>query len=75
MDYLATTPTDRRVLDAMLPYFCESFGNASSATHSFGQKGSMAVAQARRQVAALLLHHRAEAETARHTHAPLPIGA
>ena len=54
MDYLATTPTDRRVLDAMLPYFCESFGNASSATHSFGQKGSMAVAQARRQVAALL---------------------
>ena len=54
MDYLATTPVDRRVLDAMLPHFCESFGNASSATHSFGQKAAMAVAQARRQVAALL---------------------
>ena len=54
MDYLATTPVDRRVLDAMLPYFCESFGNASSATHSFGQKAAMAIAQARRQVAALL---------------------
>ena len=54
MDYLATTPVDRRVLDAMLPHFCESFGNASSATHSFGQKAAMAVALARRQVAALL---------------------
>ena len=54
MDYLATTPVDRRVLDAMLPHFCESFGNASSATHGFGQKAAMAVAQARRQVAALL---------------------
>ena len=39
---------------AMLPHFCESFGNASSATHSFGQKAAMAVAQARRQVASLL---------------------
>jgi len=54
MDYLATTPVDRRVLDAMLPHFCESFGNSSGATHSFGWKAAMAVAQARRQVAALL---------------------
>ena len=54
MDYLATTPVDRRGLNSMLPYFCESFGNASSATHCFGHKAAMAVAQARRQVAALL---------------------
>lgn len=54
MDYLATTPVDRRVLDAMIPYFCESFGNASSATHGFGHQAAMAVAQARRQIAALL---------------------
>ncbi len=54
MDYLATTPVDRRVLDAMLPYFCEQFGNASSATHALGNDAAMAVAQARRQVAALL---------------------
>ena len=54
MDYLATTPVDRRVLDCMLPHFCESYGNASSATHSFGQKAAMSVAQARQQVASLL---------------------
>lgn len=54
MDYLATTPVDRRVLDAMLPYFCEQFGNASSATHALGNEAAIAVAQARRQVAAIL---------------------
>ena len=54
MDHLATTPVDRRVLDAMLPYFCDAFGNASSATHSFGNEAAIAVAHARRQVALLL---------------------
>ncbi len=54
MDNLATTPVDRRVLDAMLPYFSEQFGNASSATHALGNDAAIAVAQARCQVAALL---------------------
>ena len=36
MDCHATTPVDPRVLETMLPFFCEHFGNASSRTHSFG---------------------------------------
>ena len=36
MDYHATTPVDPRVLDAMLPYYNEIFGNAASRTHGFG---------------------------------------
>jgi cysteine desulfurase len=53
LDYNATTPVDREVLDAMLPYFSGSFGNASS-IHSAGQRGRSAVDAARESVAALL---------------------
>lgn len=54
LDYNATTPVDKRVLDAMLPYFTEKFGNASSRTHSFGWIGEDAVKIARQQVADLI---------------------
>jgi cysteine desulfurase len=53
LDYNATTPVDPAVLDAMLPYFAEKFGNAGS-VHSAGQHGRAAVDAARASVAALL---------------------
>ena len=53
MDYNATTPVDPRVLEAMLPYFTEHFGNASS-DHSFGWYAKDAVETAREQVAKLV---------------------
>lgn len=46
-DYNATTPVDKRVLDAMIPYFLEKFGNASSKTHPFGWQADEAVKNAR----------------------------
>ena len=54
MDYHATTPVDPRVLDAMLPYFREEFGNAASKSHSFGWHAEEAVEAAREQVARLI---------------------
>ncbi len=54
MDHHATTPVDPAVLEAMLPYFTESFGNAGSMNHRFGTEAANAVAVAREQVAALL---------------------
>jgi cysteine desulfurase len=54
MDNHATTPVDPRVLDAMLPYFSEKFGNAASRNHSFGWAGEEAVENARAQVASLI---------------------
>src|SRR5262249_27109231 len=54
LDFHATTPVEPRVLDAMLPYFTEHFGNAASKQHSFGWEAQKAVDVARRQVAALI---------------------
>ncbi len=54
MDNHATTPVDPRVLDAMLPYFGEVFGNAASKSHSFGWRAEEAVEAAREQVARLI---------------------
>ena len=53
LDHQATTPLDPRVLDAMLPYLREQFGNAASRSHAFGWVAEKAVVQARRQVAQL----------------------
>jgi cysteine desulfurase len=54
MDHHATTPVEPRVLEAMLPYFTEVFGNAASKDHEFGFEASQAVERARAQVAALI---------------------
>lgn len=54
MDNHATTPMDPRVLQKMLPFFLENFGNASSRNHSFGWTAESAVQEARDHVAALI---------------------
>jgi cysteine desulfurase len=54
MDYNATTPLDERVLEAMLPYLTNHFGNAASRSHAYGWKAAEAVDIARQQVADLL---------------------
>lgn len=54
MDHAATTPCDPQVLESMLPWFVERFGNASSIHHPFGWLAEDAVETAREQVAALI---------------------
>ena len=54
LDHHATTPLDSAVLDAMMPYLTDKFGNASSRTHAYGWEAEEAVHQAREQVAALI---------------------
>ena len=54
LDHHATTPVDARVLEAMLPFFTERFGNAASKQHRFGWEANDAVERARKQVAALI---------------------
>ncbi|MBI4184679.1 MAG: aminotransferase class V-fold PLP-dependent enzyme [Proteobacteria bacterium] len=54
LDYQATTPTDPRVLEAMLPHFGPRFGNPHSASHAFGRAAEAAVEEARARLAALI---------------------
>ena len=54
LDHHATTPALPEVVEAMLPYFTEKFGNAASATHDYGRAAGAAVETARARVAALI---------------------
>lgn len=54
LDYQATTPCDPRVVEAMLPWFYERFGNAHSRNHAYGWEAEEAVEQARKQIADII---------------------
>src|SRR6476659_4803442 len=54
LDYHATTPCDPRVVEAMMPFFTDKFGNAASRTHSFGKDAARACEAARARIAALI---------------------
>ena len=54
MDYGATTPVDQRVVDAMIPWLREHFGNPASRSHAWGWEAEAAVEKAREEVAALI---------------------
>src|SRR6516162_10500435 len=57
LDNNATTPVDERVLNEMLPFFTQNFGNAASKTHAYGWIAEEAVEHARKQVATLIHAH------------------
>ncbi|KAJ2015114.1 cysteine desulfurase, partial [Coemansia sp. S85] len=57
LDAQATTPLDPRVLDAMMPYMTESYGNPHSRTHKYGWETEQAVDKAREQIASLIGAH------------------
>src|SRR5690606_27485736 len=54
LDYSATTPVDPRVVEAMVPWLYERYGNPASGTHAYGWEAQAAGEQAREQVAALI---------------------
>ena len=54
LDYSATTPVDPRVVDKMVPYLYERFGNPASHSHAYGWEAEKAVEEARGHVAALI---------------------
>jgi len=54
LDYNATTPTDPSVVESMLPYITNQFGNAASTTHDFGKQAKKAVSKSRRTIAGLI---------------------
>ena len=54
LDHHATTPIDTRVVDAMLPYLREDFGNAASTSHAYGWRAAAAVDDARERIAAVV---------------------
>lgn len=60
LDYSATTPCDPRVVQRMLPFFTDTFGNAASRSHAFGWTAEAAVEQARAEVARLIGAHQKE---------------
>src|SRR3546814_5955035 len=67
LDNQATTPTDPRVVEAMLPFFTERFGNPHSTAHAFGWDAEEAVEQARGQLAALIGASPREVRSEEHT--------
>lgn len=71
MDSHSTTPVDRRVAEAMLPFFSEHFGNAASRTHAFGWRAAEAVERARQQIAAFV----GASPTAHKIYGPKGVGA
>lgn len=54
LDYNATAPMDKRVLDEMMPYFTDVFGNAASRNHAYGWQAEQVVSKAREQIASIL---------------------
>ena len=54
LDYAATTPLDPRVLEKMLPYLTDKFGNPASSSHAYGWEAEEAVEEARAHIAALI---------------------